>query len=178
MLVYHISMNKDGKLDVVYAFNYSKLKNLHKYYGKQDQLMDKIKTSIVDFLAKIQWPENDGKIPYRFGNKDDQMVAARRTPLSGSVAHGQSCQQAQVMLIIDLKFTGSFDKAIEDALRNFTNKDLTAEYCMLVLFPILSYYFYDSWKIALFFGLLTFGVYANIQEVNDARNQIKMLKKD
>ena len=36
MLVYHISMNKDGKLDVVYAFNYSKLKNLHKYYGKQD----------------------------------------------------------------------------------------------------------------------------------------------
>ena len=170
-------MNKDGKLDVVYAFCYSKLKNLHRFYGKQKELKDKIKTSIVEFLAKIQWPENDGKIPYQFGNKG---ISPSNTTLklSDSVAHGESCQQAKVILIIDLKFSGSLDKAIEDALRDFANKDLTAEYVMLILCPILSYYFYDRWVIALLFGLAAVGTYLNIQEVYDARNQIKMLKKN
>ena len=36
ILVFHILKNKDGKLDVVYAFKYSKLNFLHRYNGKQE----------------------------------------------------------------------------------------------------------------------------------------------
>ena len=59
MLVYHISKKK-GKVNSVYAFQCSYLKDIYKFHNKREEMKAKIQKCVYDFITKVEWPGKGG----------------------------------------------------------------------------------------------------------------------